>query len=191
MATINVCQYNKYGYRNYGNMCRNQHVETLCENDLCNVQNCSLRHPRNCKFFCEFGRCKFANYCKYNHETGNINNIINREESICLSLAEKNLKEALEKLTNIVDNFMKIVIDTAEKIGQRTVNLCSNCLERSEKVVISSYQDDRFVTTGVQTSPYERFVEVEAAWSPTLDPLIEARKAELGRSFPPWSFKTP
>ena len=47
-------------------MCRNLHIDKICENSLCDVVSCNLRHPRECKYYMEYKRCKF-NPCAYLH----------------------------------------------------------------------------------------------------------------------------
>ena len=82
MATQNVCKFNKFGYCRYNKMCRNRHENKICENSSCEIFSCSERHPRECRYFREYNRCKF-NPCKFKHvshlshetEFGNLNPI--------------------------------------------------------------------------------------------------------------------
>ena len=66
MAAQNVCKFNKFGYCRYKDMCRNLHVNESCENSSCDINSCNRRHPRECKYFRKYNRCKFTP-CKYNH----------------------------------------------------------------------------------------------------------------------------
>ena len=52
---------------NFVELCRKYHEKKMCENKLCKVFLCPLRHPKNCKFYREYKRCKF-NPCAYKHE---------------------------------------------------------------------------------------------------------------------------
>ena len=61
------CTHFKFGYCRYRNMCRNQHIDIVCENSSCDVFNCNFRHPRECRYWKEFGRCKFDTYCAFKH----------------------------------------------------------------------------------------------------------------------------
>ena len=63
----NVCRRNKFGYCHYGEKCRNKHVDQICLASNCTVYNCDKRHPKICNFQRSYGRCKFAEYCKYDH----------------------------------------------------------------------------------------------------------------------------
>ena len=62
-----VCNHFKYGYCKFKQYCRHQHIETICENSNCEIVHCQERHPMLCKFYENFGRCKF-NPCLYKHE---------------------------------------------------------------------------------------------------------------------------
>ena len=64
---ITVCLHNKFGFCKYGEHCRKEHVEVVCENEECTVNECSKRHPRPCKYFREFGKCKFSEICAFSH----------------------------------------------------------------------------------------------------------------------------
>ena len=47
-------------------MCRNRHENKICENSSCEIFSCSERHPRECRYFKEYNRCKF-NPCNFKH----------------------------------------------------------------------------------------------------------------------------
>ena len=64
-----VCRFNKFGYCKFGNRCFRKHENEICENAKCNSKECSLRHPKNCKYFLDFQYCKFGAYCKFSHPT--------------------------------------------------------------------------------------------------------------------------
>ena len=61
-----VCSFNKFGYCKFRNNCRKMHVNEHCENELCEIRTCRLRHPKPCRYFRDFRRCKFSN-CKFKH----------------------------------------------------------------------------------------------------------------------------
>ena len=67
MKTGTVCQLYKYGYCKYKATCRNRHEERLCEIENCSNVNCEFRHPKDCRYFRDLGRCKF-NPCAYAHK---------------------------------------------------------------------------------------------------------------------------
>ena len=60
MAAAGVCRYAKFGFCKHGEKCRNIHFQEICEKESCdNILNCHKRHPAMCKYFTEYGRCKF------------------------------------------------------------------------------------------------------------------------------------
>ena len=67
MATNQICRHFKYGYCRFLNNCRNQHIPEICNKEDCNMSLCSERHPRRCKYFFKFHRCKFGDFCMYSH----------------------------------------------------------------------------------------------------------------------------
>ena len=62
-----ICRFNKTGFCKYAARCRKQHVMDICQNLSCYLATCVKRHPRVCKFFLSYGRCKFDNSCAYLH----------------------------------------------------------------------------------------------------------------------------
>ena len=48
--------------------CRKYHESKKCENSVCEIKDCPLRHPIICKYFKDFGYCKFNEWCKFSHE---------------------------------------------------------------------------------------------------------------------------
>ena len=85
MVTQNVCPHNKFGYCKYQETCKILHVNDVCENSSCDISTCMSRHPKTCKYYRDFGRCKFN--CKH------IENTVE-------SLKKKN-EEMLSKISNI------------------------------------------------------------------------------------------
>ena len=68
MTHQNVCRYYKFGFCKYKDNCRKMHIHEKCENRCCEIKNCPLRHPRKCSFYRDFKRCKFNEWCKYDHD---------------------------------------------------------------------------------------------------------------------------
>ena len=67
MAVEAVCQFFKYGFCKYRETCRKFHSEETCENEHCETLNCLKRHPRECKYYKIYKRCKFGSYCLFTH----------------------------------------------------------------------------------------------------------------------------
>ena len=62
-----VCIFNKFGHCKFKNVCCYRHVNTVCDNQSCDVVNCEKGYPRVCKYYRDFGRCKFSP-CSFQHE---------------------------------------------------------------------------------------------------------------------------
>ena len=67
MATQSVCLFNRFGYCRYKESCRKLHVDELCDYSSCEFSKCIQRHPKTCKWYKKYKRCKF-NPCKFSHE---------------------------------------------------------------------------------------------------------------------------
>ena len=108
MAVETVCQFFKYGHCKFLEKCRNKHVQDVCENKNCEVTTCLKRHPRPCKFFQFYHRCKF-NPCSYMHEdTMDMSKVKEVKSELEMQAAEiDTLKSKLEVLET---NFTEIRI---------------------------------------------------------------------------------
>ena len=94
---ITFCRRNKYGFCKYGDRCHFRHAKQICINSNCDVLSCENRHPRNCKWYQEYNRCKFTTYCKFKHVK--IDSIENLMEKIKENSNELNeLAKKLEKI---------------------------------------------------------------------------------------------
>ena len=62
-----ACSYYKYGFCKHGNSCRRQHIMETCEIEHCDGLNCEKRHPRTCRYYQLYKRCKFGEFCAYKH----------------------------------------------------------------------------------------------------------------------------
>ena len=72
----------------------------------CNLAHCLRRHPRVCKFFASFSRCKFGDSCTYLHQ-------INQHSTLKLSQdqaeAIQNLKGEIVILKKQVDELINVI----------------------------------------------------------------------------------
>ena len=91
-----ICLKNKYGFCKFRNTCRNHHVNEKCENVNCDIKLCEKRHPVECKFFRSYQRCKFLEFCHYEHKivktSNNIENDMNNLKEK-MDMLESNLSE--------------------------------------------------------------------------------------------------
>ena len=101
MAAPTLCLYNKYGYCKFSERCRRHHVNEICENNSCIISECRQRHPKTCRYFENFGRCKFFP-CAFKHEPRNstpANEEITIKESY--KLIENEIKEKNRKIEEL------------------------------------------------------------------------------------------
>ena len=67
MAVDSLCLFFKYGHCKFKNTCRKEHILALCEKEYCEMSNCAMRHPRICRYYRDYGYCKFSP-CSYAHK---------------------------------------------------------------------------------------------------------------------------
>ena len=112
MAAPTLCLYNKFGYCKFSERCRKHHVNENCQNRYCKINECRERHPKLCRYFQNYGRCKFSP-CAFRHETSNI---IPVNE-------EKDLREKLVFLENEIKAKDKKIEELATKISDLETKL--------------------------------------------------------------------
>ena len=103
----NVYRRNKFGYCQYGDKCRYKHVDVICATANCSVFNCDKRRPKIFNFQRSYGRCKFAEYCKYDHRK--FKDILENVGRI------KILEKKIENLHNTSSNENSMKIEQLEK----------------------------------------------------------------------------
>ena len=181
-----VCSYYKFGHCKFGILCRKRHIETQCESVDCSLDMCEKRHPKLCKYFQNYGRCKFMP-CSYKHvEVSKI------EESRIEDLEEKvRVKDdeikALKKDVLLLSEKLQMVV---EKCAQNNDRLDSLCRSLNPKTPTSS-SAQHLVYGREQCSGGQNLGgHHEMDFSYVVDVRRDDPTRSLG-AFPPWSFKTP
>ena len=83
------------------------HVNTICVKEDCNGNECDERHPRQCRFYTVYGRCKF-HPCAYMHvEKIEVQKIKHLEEKLVAKEIE--IQELNDKLNGLLENIEKQV----------------------------------------------------------------------------------
>ena len=148
MATSSICLYNKYGHCKFGQRCRLQHVDNICDSINCDMHNCRSRHPRICTYFSQFGRCKFADYCSFLH--------VSKHDQECKikTVKEKLLefeKLICEKDTLIanLENRVKAVEEEHNNLKLELNSSFENMNKLIEKAIIAT--TDAMVATTMQS----------------------------------------
>ena len=89
----NICNHHKYGFCKFSDRCRKKHIDEICLENNCEIKMCLKRHPRPCKFFDLYQKCKFGTFCAFKH---------------CESIQAKELKNLKSKVEDLeVDNLEK------------------------------------------------------------------------------------
>ena len=94
MTLSEVCLFYKFGHCKFQGTCRKRHIETICEKEGCDIQNCNERHPRECSFFRDYKRCKFGSFCSFKHESSEDEKVETLKKEISY------MKTRVEKLEN-------------------------------------------------------------------------------------------
>ena len=68
MTQAGVCFNYKFGFCKFNERCKFRHVTLVCEDENCDISKCEKRHPKICKFYRDYKRCKFTVGCMYKHE---------------------------------------------------------------------------------------------------------------------------
>ena len=68
MTQAKVCFKFKFGFCKYSERCKYRHVTLVCDDYKCDVSKCEKRHPKICRYYRDYKRCKFTIGCMYKHE---------------------------------------------------------------------------------------------------------------------------
>ena len=96
----NVCKFFKFGYCKHGDACRKLHLKEVCES----TDNCRKRHPALCRYFSNYGRCKF-HLCAYKH--------IRNETERKIDVLEGKLEQTNSKLQKILEILLSLKSEEA------------------------------------------------------------------------------
>ena len=121
-----LCFRNKLGYCKFGETCINRHVDDICETLNCDIFSCDKRHPKVWRF----GRCKFLEYCKYDHrKPKDIRELLGKVETITMKI------EVIEK-TKQKDSsdkeLAKVVENKIEVFEKQIMNLKKSVFEKDD-----------------------------------------------------------
>ena len=119
-----LCLYHKYGHCKYSETCRKFHPKETCYEHDCEIKECLKRHPKSCKYFDEYQRCKFGEFCSFSH----IEKVFKPDiVTIRLDALEEKMKEkdseieALnEKLVQLEENNKVLKIELTKAIENVT-----------------------------------------------------------------------
>ena len=102
------------------------HINIICENDRCDQTQCEYRHPKLCKYFEMFRRCKFTSFCKFSHKTKDfgqedINDIFNDKIDTFVKASEalENNIEDIKKKLECVERELKEKNEVITELGDK------------------------------------------------------------------------
>ena len=91
---VELCKYNQGGYCKFGVKCLMKHENEICINRReCNNHDCRKRHPKPCRYICQFGHCTYGEACAYSHAVDS--------KSIKIESMEKEMTEMREEMNNL------------------------------------------------------------------------------------------
>ena len=159
MANTVICLYHKYGFCKYKETCRHRHIDVVCDKHDCEHQTCSNRHPRRCRYFQQFGRCKFGTYCAFLH-------VPLHDDHIDLENEMKSMEAQISSLEKLVsdrdsrlealENKMKSIEEENQKLGFEMKQMTSNILKITEAVVDKSVEKVVETFDAIQTEKETR-----------------------------------
>ena len=112
-------------------MCRKHHVNENCQNRSCKISECRERHPKLCRYFQNYGRCKFSP-CAFKHETSYIKPV-NEENDLRekLFFLENEIKEKDKKIEELATKIsdLEIKIEDHDKKFEKLLKAIDKTLE--------------------------------------------------------------
>ena len=119
----------EYGVCKYRKTCRKRHYIEICQEESCETSNCPKQHPRNCKFYNIYKRCKFGSFCLFAHrntdgpnKTEEMKTELDHLKEKMTKLEEKNecleakIESAMEAMKAVCENIMKEATDAVVKV---------------------------------------------------------------------------
>ena len=146
-ANESLCKFNQSGFCKYKDHCRKQHVMDICPTSMCTNMTCLLRHPKVCKYFLNFRRCKFGESCAFLHgpeKQTDAESIRELEQEI------QHLKAKISQVETILSKLDKI----EDKIRTMEKSNVKNCEEIKE--VIQTFNQKTSQIEGVQKTLDEK-----------------------------------
>ena len=102
-------------------------MKTECENQNCDIRSCNKRHPRPCKFFINYGRCKFSP-CSYSHKQSSspyeLNGICEKQ-----NIEIRNLKKQIEEMKDRLDALEKVNNLKVSKSNEKSARPLSSVIQ--------------------------------------------------------------
>ena len=135
MADPKLCLRNKFGYCKFNQHCQLRHNNDNCAAVNCDIKDCDKRHPKECWWYNQFKRCKFA-FCSYKHvEKDNHKDFKLKIEVLERKIQEKDdeMKTQMEKINEIERTLKQNELETRVKYLEKFVLVLQENLEKKDK----------------------------------------------------------
>ena len=136
------------------------HNKFICDKAGCSVIECEFRHPRPCKYFKMYKRCKFTTYCKYSHED--------------FDSEKKNAKEKIETLENsviILKSSLEKCLGKIEYLENEIEKRGNDMNEENRKIIDAQAESFSILETSVNKNVMEKMDEFERKFEKTSETL--------------------
>ena len=142
-----ICVYEKFGFCRNGAGCKFTHPTLVCDDEKCNIKECSKRHPQACRFFTSYSHCKFGDTCKFLHKMKPVDTISNEEY--------KTLKEKYDILmrnhNEMKENYSKLQ-SRVSTLEANFFDLMRNDIHKMQNNLQSTMMDVQDESTGERKS---------------------------------------
>ena len=109
----NVCLYNKFGYCKYRETCKLRHVKELCSERDCEIDKCCRRHPRECRFYRDYNRCKFGEFCFFTH-------LVTQQKVVMSDVKAERIETKLKTLEKQNEEMSEKILKLMNNIDEKT-----------------------------------------------------------------------
>ena len=132
MTQTGVCFKFKFGFCKFKEKCVYRHVTLVCDDHKCDVSQCEKRHPKICRFYRDYKKCKFTVGCMYKHENQyeifekfekKLEEIKCNHSNIDIKKMTKNAEEKIERLERIIETQRKHIEENNAKIASLELRL--------------------------------------------------------------------
>ena len=128
----NVCSINKYGFCKFREACRKHHIMEICQKQDCEIQKCSSRHPRTCRYYRDIGYCKFGKWCLFKHNE--ISNNVKEIQQITDKL--KSIEKKIEEKDESIDTLEKVIEEIKANQTDELVKSVDSKIEHFKTILI-------------------------------------------------------
>ena len=140
----NVCKFNKYGFCKFRSTCRIQDNIEICSKIGCEIDKCSLRHHKVCRYYRDIGYCKYGEWCLFKHESKvskEINDVVKKIDSNHEKY-DSNLKILIAKLEEKIKTF-ETKLDEISILHWKKIEELEKTIENSKTSKTSEKLDNK------------------------------------------------